>query len=85
MVATVTVEAIYQSGVIKPLTPLDLRENERIKIQIEREPLPKARPAASLRGAFPELAAISDEDIEWAKGLWERGVEKQARILAEQE
>jgi len=85
MAATVTVEAIYQGGVIKPLTPLDLRENERIRIRIERKPLPKATPAASLHGAFPELAAISDEDIEWAKGLWEHGVRKQARILAGQE
>ena len=34
-----------------------------------------------LLGAFPELAAITDEDIAWAKALLNQGVEKQLRII----
>jgi predicted DNA-binding antitoxin AbrB/MazE fold protein len=32
----ITVEAIYESGVLKPVTPLDtLREHERVRITIQ--------------------------------------------------
>jgi len=32
-----TIEAIYHKGVIKPLETLDLKENEKIEIEIKRE------------------------------------------------
>lgn len=31
---TVTVEAIYQNGVLKPSQPLPLKENERVRVSI---------------------------------------------------
>ena len=34
-----------------------------------------------LAGAFPELAALSDEDVEWAKQQWERGLVGQMELL----
>jgi prevent-host-death family protein len=37
----------------------------------------------SLFGAFPELAALDDDDLEMAKGIWEAGLEKQGQILQE--
>lgn len=38
--------------------------------------------AEPLFGAFPELTAITDEDLAWAKQLWNQSVEKQERIIA---
>jgi prevent-host-death family protein len=34
-----------------------------------------------LFGAFPELAVITDEDVDWAKQLWKESFEKQLRII----
>jgi predicted DNA-binding antitoxin AbrB/MazE fold protein len=32
------VDAVYENGVLKPLTPVDLAENERVAITIDRVP-----------------------------------------------
>jgi predicted DNA-binding antitoxin AbrB/MazE fold protein len=32
-----SIEVIYQDGVLKPLSPLKLKEHERIKVTIEEE------------------------------------------------
>lgn len=37
-----------------------------------------------LAGAFPELACLSDADLEWAKEQWQRGVERQLELLSVQ-
>ena len=82
---SLTVEAIYQDGVFKPLQKLALPNNQKVKITIivlDKVP-EEISLLPSLCGAFPELAKISDEDIAWAKGLWERGLEKQMRLLSE--
>lgn len=47
---------------------------------------PVAEPAEqpvtdSLFGAFPELAAITDEDLAWVKQQWNQSLEKQMRII----
>ena len=35
---SITIEAIYESGVLKPLTPLpNLKEHERVKLIVETE------------------------------------------------
>jgi len=85
MTQAVTVDAVYQGGVLKPLRTLGLQENERVQIRIVRRPAEQAETAEkttlSLHGAFPELAAISDEAIEEIKMIWEEGLEKQIRIL----
>lgn len=31
---TLSIEAIYENGVLKPVTPLPLRENERVRVSI---------------------------------------------------
>ena len=38
--------------------------------------------AEPLCGAFPELAAITDDDLIWVKQLWNQSLEKQERIIA---
>jgi len=77
---TITVQATYRDGVLKPQVKLDLPDNTPVQVQIT--PLPTGDTApGSLYGAFPELAALTDDDVAWAKRLWEHGVEKQSRIL----
>lgn len=47
--------------------------------QVDEQP---AQPVVkSLFGAFPELAAITDEDLAWAKAQWNQSLEKQLRIV----
>jgi hypothetical protein len=76
------VHAVYQDGVIKPSEPLNLADKAKIQLLILPDTsTPERRPAGSLFGAFPELAALSDGDVAWAKRLWEHGVEKQSRLL----
>jgi hypothetical protein len=77
-----TVTAVFQDGVLKPTRKLKLRPNEKVKLHVLR----LGRAAGStglgpLAGAFPELAALADEDLVAGKRLWERGLEHQFRRL----
>lgn len=75
-----TIKAIYHDGILELLEPLPLEENQ--KVEIELTPLSTSVPEpGSLFGAFPELAALTTDDLEWAKRLWEHSAEKQSRIL----
>jgi len=82
------IEAIYQNGVIKPLRNVELRENERIKIEIIRFPQQETQKTEgkkniSLRGVWQGAFDISDEDIDEVTRMWDEGLEKQAKILGE--
>ena len=71
------VHAVYQDGVIKPTEPLNLENEAKIQLLIMPDPSGSEKEApGSLFGAFPELAALSDDDLAWAKRLREYGVEK---------
>ena len=37
---------------------------------------PSTQDMGTLAGAFPELAYLSDEDMDWAKQQWQRGIDK---------
>jgi len=77
---TITIQATYSNGVLKPRGKLDLPDNTTVQVQIT--PLVTADATTdSLFGAFPELAMLSDDDVAWARRLWEHGAEKQSRIL----
>lgn len=41
-------------------------------------------PIGSLTGAFPELASLTDADLEWAKQQWQRGLERQLELVSDQ-
>jgi hypothetical protein len=41
-------------------------------------------PIGSLAGAFPELASLTDADLEWAKEQWQRGLERQIELVSAQ-
>jgi predicted DNA-binding antitoxin AbrB/MazE fold protein len=58
----ITVEAVYEDGVLKPTHPLPLQEHEKVRIQIETVPeaVRRVRQSAGLiRCSDPAL-------IEWA-------------------
>jgi predicted DNA-binding antitoxin AbrB/MazE fold protein len=60
-----TVDAIYQNGIIKPLTALRLRENEQIKLRIERSPdhsQEKIQHTVHLRGIWKHTLTGEKED-----------------------
>lgn len=81
------IDAVHQKGVFRPISPVSLPENARVKVLVQSAETTAAsgteRP--SLFGAFPELAAITGDDIAWAKSLWQQSLDKQLRILQEGE
>lgn len=58
---TQKVEAIYEDGVLKPLTPLQLPERQRVILAIR--PLPQLDPDEILELAHQVYAGLSDEEI----------------------
>ncbi len=83
MAQVATVEAIYQDGVFKPLHPVRLANNTRVKIRIAQnvEAIVDDSDLGPLAGAFPELASLTDADIEWAQDQWQRGIQRQLEML----
>ena len=81
---TITVQALYQDGVLKPKQKIDLPEETLVQVQVTPVEV-VGTPSGSLFGAFPELAKITDDDILWVKRLWEHGLEKQFRISDDNE
>jgi predicted DNA-binding antitoxin AbrB/MazE fold protein len=51
------IEAVYENGVLKPLSPLDLKEHERVRLTVEEE-------RNSVRATSGMLSGISDSVIE---------------------
>lgn len=74
---TFVIKAVYQQGVIKPLEPLDLQENEHLRITIEpMKPEDLSLAADDPCGAFPELD-LSYETIEAiTRSSWEAKIEE---------
>jgi predicted DNA-binding antitoxin AbrB/MazE fold protein len=52
---TSTVQAIYEHGVFRPLTPLALSEGQQVQVLIVSEPRVGSQPAASL---LAQIAAL---------------------------
>jgi predicted DNA-binding antitoxin AbrB/MazE fold protein len=77
---TFTVQAVYKKGVLRPKTKLNLPENSVVEVDVRMKKR-KGGVRATLFGAFPELAAITDDDVLGAKGLWEKSLRKQTRVL----
>jgi predicted DNA-binding antitoxin AbrB/MazE fold protein len=58
----ITVEAVYENGVLKPAQPLPLREQERVRLQVDTLEDAAQRVQATA-GLIP---CTNDELIEWA-------------------
>ncbi len=65
---TLTVEATYQNGVLKPLEPLPLQENECVRVTVHRRQS-LAEQTAGMMGwkgdaeTFERLLAENEEDV----------------------
>ncbi len=61
---TLTVEAIYENGVLKPAQPLPLKEHETVRITIEPRLSWAERTAGILQwtGDFEDLRRVVEDD-----------------------
>ena len=61
---TLTVEAIYENGVLKPAQPLPLKEHETVRITIEPQRSWAERTSGMLQwtGDFEDLRRIVEDD-----------------------
>jgi predicted DNA-binding antitoxin AbrB/MazE fold protein len=58
---TLTVEAVYENGVLKPARPLPLREHERVQVTVEAPPpdILMAQGILGWKGTSEELAPFA--------------------------
>ena len=64
----ITVEAIYEHGVLKPARPLPLKEQERVLVTVETPPLDilQAQGILGWKGTSEELAPFAlDPELEY--------------------
>ena len=64
----ITIEAVYENGVLKPVEPLPLKEHERVKVTIETPPLDilQAHGILGWKGTSEELEAFAlDPEFEY--------------------
>jgi predicted DNA-binding antitoxin AbrB/MazE fold protein len=54
----ITIEAVYENGVLKPAEPLPLKEHEKVKVTI----LPAISLATQTAGIVPWTGSIEDLD-----------------------
>ena len=76
---TITVQAVYEEGVLKPKKKLNLPEHSIVEIRVKTSG--QKHSSKSLFGAFPELAVITDADLRSAKKQWNKSLQKQYRML----
>ena len=64
------VDALYENGLLRPMSPLPLRSGERVALIVVRRPDPR-------RWDFTRLAAHADDDL----ALAEAGLDEWAAAL----
>jgi len=74
------IRAVYSGGVFKPLVKVNLREGERVEIEIKEQKAPKI---ISFRGIWKGVQ-INEKDIEKARRIWDKGVENEVKDLEEE-
>jgi predicted DNA-binding antitoxin AbrB/MazE fold protein len=65
---TITVEAVYENGVLKPTQALPLKEHERVQVTIQTPPLDilQAQGILGWNGTSEELAPLAlDPEFEY--------------------
>jgi predicted DNA-binding antitoxin AbrB/MazE fold protein len=55
---TTTIQAVYENGVLRPLTPLALSEGQRVRVVVASE---EATPVQSAASILAEIAALPVE------------------------
>jgi predicted DNA-binding antitoxin AbrB/MazE fold protein len=58
-----TIEAVYENGVLKPTQPLPLKEREQVRVTVEQveSPAPRAYGIVGWKGTHEELKQILAE------------------------
>ena len=63
---TQVIEAVFREGVFRPLTPVDLSDNARVRILVSENRVvdePPASQSKTLFGVLPQLNALADFDL----------------------
>lgn len=60
----ITIEAIYQDGIIKPLEPLDLPDKARVRIQVTRQSQSSKGSLAKYKGILAGQGDFSLAEIQ---------------------
>jgi predicted DNA-binding antitoxin AbrB/MazE fold protein len=60
----ITIEAIYENGVLKPTQPLPLREHETVQVTVQLKPSVARESAGMLRwhGDWETLRQLAEDD-----------------------
>ncbi len=64
----ITIEAVYENGVLKPVQPLPLKERERVQVMVQTPPLDilQAQGLLGWKGTSEELAPFAlDPEFEY--------------------
>ena len=77
---TISVQAVYKKGVLKPRKKLNLPEDSVVDVLVKPIMHRKGK-NATLFGAFPALANITEAEMKRSKRQWTHSLGKQGRIL----
>lgn len=81
---TVTIKAVYENGVLRPLEPLDLLEKQVVQVKVETQP-DERRIVANLDGIWAEYLVggpLSYEEIdEITEGAHRKSLERTLRQI----
>jgi predicted DNA-binding antitoxin AbrB/MazE fold protein len=61
---TTTAAAIYENGVLGPLSPLPLAEGTRVEVTVREEALPSLAEISTVAGLLGQIAALPMESKE---------------------
>lgn len=73
----IKLKAVYKEGVLVPFEKIDLKEGEKVELEIKSR---EGRKNISLRGIWKEFT-VKEDDIAKVKFIWEKGIKKQINIL----
>ena len=59
---TTTVEAVYENGVLRPLTPLVLPEGQRVQVSVASDDMTRGERAATILAEIASLPVESPGD-----------------------
>ena len=65
-VQAITIDAIFERGVLHPVQPLPLTENQRVRVTVQMPPLQAGWPA-DVAAIYEEIA---EEDRRLAAAMW---------------
>jgi predicted DNA-binding antitoxin AbrB/MazE fold protein len=72
MAGPTTVDAVYEDGVLKPLSALDLREHQRVRVTVDVAA--DEQPEEALRAWLAVYDGLAEEDVDEVEAIaFDRG------------